>query len=464
MRRRVRAAALALIAVAWASPAIAGFGLEGDRAAVELDESSSAAPQRSAGIVNVVTIRGSINPASSDYIQKAILRSEEEGAVALVIELDTPGGLLSSTKDIVQALLNAKVPVVVFVAPSGAWAASAGTFITLAAHIAAMAPGTSIGAASPVSVGGGGGERNEDDSRRDVGAEKAEKFTVAFIESIAKARGRNVEWAMKAVREAEAIAQDEALELGVIDLVARDRADLLAKIDGRTVEIGDESRVLAVAGAQVRVIEMTALTRLFNFLASPDVAVLLAMAGMLGLYIEFNQPGLILPGVVGGVCLILAAIAFQILPFSWVGLLLLIAGMGFIIAELFVTSFGLLFAAGITCFLLGGSMLFEMPEVSDLGVSFWTVLVPIVVGFASFAGLVIYAVSQTMRRKPVSGVDGLIGLVARCETPLEPEGRVFVRGEYWTARVDGEPIAAGDRVEVTSVDGMRLGVRRARPE
>ena len=464
MRHRILAAALAFVAVACASGAFAGYRLEDVLAAVEPADSAPDSQRPSPGIVYVVTIRGSINPASSDYIQKAIVRSEEEGAVALVIELDTPGGLLSSTKDIVQALLNAKVPVVVFVAPSGAWAASAGTFITLAGHIAAMAPGTSIGAASPVSVGGGGGERNEDDSRRDVGAEKAEKFTVAFIESIAKARGRNVEWAMKAVREAEAIAQDEALELGVIDLVARDRADLLAKIDGRTVEIGDESRVLAVAGAQVRVIEMTALTRLFNFLASPDVAVLLAMAGMLGLYIEFNQPGLILPGVVGGVCLILAAIAFQILPFSWVGLLLLIAGMGFIIAELFVTSFGLLFAAGITCFLLGGSMLFEMPEVSDLGISFWTVLVPIVVGFASFAGLIIYAVSRTMRRKPVSGVDGLIGLVARCETPLEPEGRVFVRGEYWTARVDGEPLAAGDRVEVTSVDGMRLGVRRARPE
>jgi membrane-bound serine protease (ClpP class) len=176
----------------------------------------AAASPAAAAHINVVTIAGSINPASSDYVQKAIAQSEAEDATAIVIELDTPGGLLSSTKDIIQAILNARVPVVVYVSPQGAWAASAGTFITLAAHVAAMAPGTSIGAASPISVGGGGGERDEDDRRSDVAAEKAEKFTTAFIESIAKHRERNVEWAMKSVREAEAIAQDEALELGVI--------------------------------------------------------------------------------------------------------------------------------------------------------------------------------------------------------------------------------------------------------
>ena len=196
----------------------------------------AAASPASAGHVNVVTIAGSINPASSDYIQNAIEQSESEGAEALLIELDTPGGLLASTKDIIQAILNARVPVVVFVSPRGAWAASAGTFITLAGHVAAMAPGTSIGAASPVSVSGGGGERDGEEERTDVSMEKAEKFTMAFIESIAKVRDRNVEWALSSVRSAEAIPQDEALELGVIDLVAEDRADLLAKIDGMTVE------------------------------------------------------------------------------------------------------------------------------------------------------------------------------------------------------------------------------------
>jgi membrane-bound serine protease (ClpP class) len=410
--------------------------------------------------INVVTIDGSINPASSDYIQKAIAQSESDGATALLVELDTPGGLLSSTKDIIQAILNADVPVVVFVSPQGAWAASAGTFITLAAHVAAMAPGTSIGAASPVNVSGGGGERDEDNERTDVAAQKAEKFTAAFIESIAKKRNRNVDWAVKSVREAEAIAQDEALDLGVIDLVADDREDLLEMIDGRTVEIDGESRTLATADAEVRLIEMDTLTRLFNFLSSPDIAVLLAMAGMLCLYIEFNQPGMIVPGVIGAICLILAGIAFQILPFSWVGLLLVILGLGLFVAEIFVTSYGLLFAAGVVCFLLGGSMVFDMPEISDLNVSFWSVLVPITLAFALFAGLVVLAVGRTFAREQTAGVDELIGLEGSARTALDPEGRVFVRGEYWNARAD-ESIAEGEPVRVAAVEGMRLRVRRA---
>ncbi len=415
-----------------------------------------------AGHVNVVTIAGSINPASSDYVQKAIARSEAEDATAIVIELDTPGGLLSSTKDIIQAMLNATVPVVVYVAPRGAWAASAGTFITLAAHVAAMAPGTSIGAASPVSVTGGGGERDEDDKRSDVAAEKAEKFTAAFIESIAKERKRNVEWAMRSVREAEAIAQDEALELGVIDLVASNRDDLLRQIDGREVDIFGETRTIVTDGAEIRTIEMDSMTRLFNFLASPDIAVLLVMAGLLGLYIEFNQPGMIVPGVLGAICLILAAIAFQILPFSWVGLLLMLLGMGLLVAEIFVTSFGLLFSAGLVCFLLGGSMLFDMPEVSDLTVSFWSVLVPITVAFGLFAGVVVFAVGRTFARRQTAGVSDLIGMVGRAQSALTPEGRVFVRGEYWSASAD-EEIAAGEAVEIAAVEGMRLRVRRSSP-
>jgi len=411
--------------------------------------------------VNVVTIDGSINPASSSHIQSAITQSESDGAVALMIELDTPGGLLAATKDIIQAILNADVPVVVFVSPRGAWAASAGTFITLAGHVAAMAPGTSIGAASPVSATGGGGERGEEDERTDVGMEKAEKFTMAFIESIAKERDRNVEWALSSVREAEAIASDEALELKVIDLIADDRDDLLAKIDGRRVRMNDGERTLATAGAQVRELEMDALTRLFNFLASPDVATLLVMAGMLGLYIEFQQPGMLVPGITGAVCLVLAAIAFQILPFSWVGLLLILAGMALMVAEVFVTSFGLLFIGGIICFLLGGSMVFDMPEVSDLSVSFWTVLVPAVAGFAACAAFVIYAVGRSFLTKSVSGVDEMVGLIGRSATALTPEGRVFVRGEYWSALAD-EEISEGAPVEVTGVAGMKLRVRRPR--
>ncbi len=420
----------------------------------------AAAPPAGAAHINLVTISGSINPASSDYIQKAIALSEEEGAVALLIELDTPGGLLSSTKDIIQAMLNARVPVIVFVAPRGAWAASAGTFITLAGHIAAMAPGTSIGAASPVSVTGGGGERDEDSERRDVALEKAEKFTMAFIEAIAKERKRNVEWALKAVREADAVAQDEALDLGVIDLVAQNREALLEEIDGWTVGVDGEEMTLAVAVAQVRVIEMTPLTRLFNFLASPDVAVLLVIAGLLGIYIEFNSPGLLIPGIVGGICLILAAIAFQILPFSWVALLVMLLGLGLVVAEIFVPSYGTLFAAGLVCFLFGGSMLFDLPEIGGLTLSFWSVLAPAVGGFAVFAGLVIWAVGRTFMTAQTAGVSELVGLVGRADSALDPEGRVFVRGEYWNARTD-ETIPAEADVEVLAVEGMRLRVRRA---
>jgi len=413
--------------------------------------------------VNLVTIDGSINPASSDYLQQAIALSETDGAVALLLELDTPGGLLASTKDIVQAMLNARVPVIVYVSPHGAWAASAGAFITLAGHVAAMAPGTSIGAASPVSATGGGGERDEKSQRRDVSAEKAEKFTTAFIESIAKERKRNVEWAARAVRESEAIAQDVALELGVIDLVAKNRADLFAQLEGREIAIAGETHVLHLANADVRIIEMTPMTRLFNFLASPDVAVLLVIAGMLGLYIEFNQPGMLVPGIAGGVCLLLAAIAFQILPFSWVGLLVMLLGLALLITEIFVTSFGLLFAAGLACLLLGGSMLFEMPEISDLSVSFWSVLVPIVLAFGLFGGIVLFAIGRSSMRRQTAGVDELIGLVGRAASDLSPEGRVFVRGEYWTASAD-ESIETGQAVEITAVEGLHLRVRRPDPQ
>jgi membrane-bound serine protease (ClpP class) len=410
--------------------------------------------------VNVVRIDASINPASSDYLQQAIATSEADGAEALVLELDTPGGLLAATKDMVQAMLNAEVPVVVFVSPRGAWAASAGAFITLAGHVAAMAPGTSIGAASPVSASGGGGERDENDERTDVAAEKAEKFTTAFIESIAKERNRNVEWAHKAVREAEAITSDEALELNVIDLIAEDLDALLEKIDGREVKVGGEIRKLAVAGAEQRRIEMTLMTRLFNFLASPDMAVLLGMAGLLLIYIEINSPGLLVPGIAGLVCLVLAGIAFQILPFSWLGLIIVLLGVGLLIAEVFTASFGVLLALGLVCLLIGGSMLFDVPEVSDLTVSFWSVLVPVVAGIGAFAALVVYAVGRTIMSQQTAGVSELIGLVGKATTALTPDGKVFVRGEYWNASADAE-VPAGEAVEITAVEGLRLRVKRA---
>ncbi|MEE8164747.1 MAG: nodulation protein NfeD [Myxococcota bacterium] len=413
-----------------------------------------------AGHINVITIDGSINPASSDYLQGAIQQSESDGAEALLIELDTPGGLLTSTKDIIQAMLNAEVPVIVFVSPKGAWAASAGTFITLASHIAAMAPGTSIGAASPISASGGGGTRDEDNERSDVSMEKAEKMTMAFMEAIATERKRNVEWALSAVREAEAIPQDEALKLGVIDLVAADRADLLEQVNGMEIEVGGERVVLDLDGVEVRIIEMTRMTKFFNFLASPDIAVLLVMAGMLGLYIEFQQPGMLIPGILGAFCLVLAGFAFQILPFSWVGLLVMLVGMALLVLEIFVTSFGALFTLGVICVLVGGTMIFDVPEMGDFTLPFWSFLVPVVAGFAIVAGSVVLIVTRSIFRSQTAGVDDLLGLIGEARTPLTPAGKVFVRGEYWSATADQE-IASGEPVEVTAVEGMRLRVRRA---
>jgi len=424
---------------------------------------AKAAPTKRSGPVHVARIAGSINPASSDYLKRCIAQSEQEGAALLVIELDTPGGLVASTKDIIQAMLNARVPVAVYVSPQGAWAGSAGTFITIAAHVAAMAPGSSIGAAHPVGIGGGspGGEEGEGKGG-DAGAQKAENLLAAFIEAIAQERDRNVEWAAKAVRESVAVTADEALRLRVIDLVADDRGELLRLIQGRELDLHGERITLDIERSAVKELPMPLLTRFLNVLVDPNVAVLLMMAGVLGLYVEFNQPGLLLPGIVGGVCLILALVAMQILPFSWLGLLLLAAGVALLAAEAFITSYGMLFAGGLICILLGGSMLFERPELSDLNVDFWSVLVPAVVGLGGFGGLVVYAVGRSLGQPQTAGIGELIGLVGTAATELAPQGTVFVRGEYWRARAT-EPVPATERVEVVDVQGLELTVRRAPP-
>jgi len=421
--------------------------------------------------INLVTISGSINPASADYLIRGLEQSERDGAEALLIELDTPGGLVSATRDIIQAMLNSEVPTIVYVTPRGAWAISAGTFITTAANVAAMAPGTSIGAAHPVSAVGGtsrphsqeqGAEQEgaaPEGPQVDVSGEKMENAIAAMMESIAQERERNVEWVVQAVRESVAISEDKALELGVIDLVAESRSELLASLEGREVKVAGKSRLLALEGLPVRTLEMTILQQLFNFLADPNVAILLFFAGMIGLYAEFNSPGLIFPGVAGAVCLLLAAIAFQILPFSWVGLILILAGLVLFVAEIFVTSFGLLFAAGVLCFLLGGTMLFDKPDLSDLTVSFWSVLVPAVTGVAIFGGIVVFLVGRSLWGEQTVGVDELVGTVGRADSMLDPRGRVFVRGEYWNAEAD-EEIAEGESVEVTAVVGLTIRVRR----
>jgi len=418
-----------------------------------------------AGHLNVITIEGSINPASADYIIQAIEASEADGAAALLIELDTPGGLVSSSQDIIKAMLNAEVPIIVYVTPRGAWAASAGMFVTIAANVAAMTPGSTIGAAHPVSIGGGapGGAKptGEDGERaaQDISMEKAENLLASYVESIAKHRKRNVEWVVDAVRDSVAVDAEQAVELGVIDFVASDRRELLEKVEGRVVDVAGKSVTLELKGARVENIEMTLLQAIFNFLADPNVAVILMLGGLMGLYIEFNNPGLILPGVAGAVCLLLTGIALQILPFNWVGLILMLVGLGLLVAEIFVASFGLLFAAGIACFLLGGTMVFEKPDLSDLSVSFWSVLFPTVVGLGLFSGVVVLALSRSLGAKQQSGVDEMIGMVGRASTSLSPGGKVFIRGEYWSVEAP-EFIDEGEAVEVTAVEGLTLRVKK----
>jgi membrane-bound serine protease (ClpP class) len=419
-----------------------------------------------AGDLVIVTIDGSINPASADYLIGAIELAEEDGAAAVLIDLDTPGGLVTATQDIIQAMLNSTVPTIVYVTPRGATATSAGTFITLAANIAAMMPGTSIGAAHPVSLFGGGSspsggsEKEGDAAGKAVVDQKIENFLAAYVESIAKQRNRNVEWAGEAVRNSIAVTAEEALELNVIDLVASSRADLLAAVEGRVVTLGDKEHTMAVLNEPTLRVEMTLVQSIFNFLSDPNVATILFAIGALGLYMEFQSPGLIVPGVTGVVAMILFGFALQILPFSWIGILLILLGVGLLIAELFITSLGLLFAAGVVCFLIGGTMVFDRPELSDLTVSFWEVLVPIAGAMSVLGAFVVYSLSRTFMSHQTAGIDEMVGLVGRCEAAIDPEGKVFVRGEYWNS-VSDERIAAGDPVEVIEIQGLTLVVRPA---
>jgi membrane-bound serine protease (ClpP class) len=294
----------------------------------------------------------------------------------------------------------------------------------------------------------------------DVGAEKAENALAAMMESIAQERERNVEWVVKAVRESVAISEDKALELGVIDLIAGSREELLEAIEGWVVKVNGREVTLNLAGARVVPQEMTLVQTLFNFLSDPNVAMLLFMAGALGLYAEFNSPGLIVPGVLGVVCLVLAAIAFQILPFSWVGLILVTAGLVCVVMELFIPSMGAFLVVGLGCLLLGGSMLFDQPDLSDLTISFWRVLLPSVVGVGILGGLVVFAVGRSIFHQQITGTDELVGLVGKAVSPIGSDGKVFVRGEYWNAEAD-EEIAEGESVQIVTVEGLRIRVRRS---
>jgi len=399
--------------------------------------------------VNILKINDAITPAIADFIKRGIEQSVKDKAECLVIQMDTPGGLDLSMRDIIKEMMNAEIPIVVYVAPSGARAASAGVFITLASDIAAMAPGTNIGAAHPVAVGGGKMDRTM--------AEKVVNDAVAYIESIAAKRGRNVKWAAKAVRESVSITETEALKIKIIDLIAKDVDDLLAKIDGKTIEKSRRTLKLATKGLKTNRVEMGFRESFLATLSNPNIAYILMMIGMAGLYFELSNPGAVFPGVIGGICLILAFFAFRTLPVNYAGVLLILLGVFLFIAEIKIASYGLLSVGGIISLALGSIMLFDSP-LPFLRASL-TVIIPTVL---VAAGFFIFAVTMTVkahRAKPATGREGLIGELGTATTRIAPEGKVFVHGEFWNAYADGI-IEEGQKIRVVKAEGLRVKVER----
>jgi membrane-bound serine protease (ClpP class) len=395
-----------------------------------------------------------IHPVSAEYMIETMVRADRDGAALVVFTLRTPGGLVESTRDIITHMLAAKTPVVVFIAPSGARAASAGFLLTIAADVAAMAPGTHIGAAHPVS---GDGEKMDETM-----AKKAAADVAAYARTLAARRHRNVSLAEEAVNTSRAFTDQEALHATppLVDLVASDIPDLLRQLDGRTVMRFDgTSVVLTTAGARTTPIAMSVRQRVLSAVAHPNIAYLLLSLGMLGLTIELWSPGAVLPGVAGGLCLLLAFFALQILPVNYAGLLLIGFGVLLLTLELKIPSYGLLTAGGLASFLFGSMILMDT-NVPELRVS-RRLVVPIVVGVAGIAVVLVRLGVAAQRRETVTGVAGMIGEVGRALTPIEPDGigRVATHGEIWTARAP-ESIAEGDPIAVVRVEGLTLTVRK----
>jgi membrane-bound serine protease (ClpP class) len=415
--------------------------------------------------ITLIEIDGTINPATVDYIRSGMESAEESSSEALIILLDTPGGLLTSTKEIVKALLNSPVPIIVYVYPSGATATSAGVFITLSANIAAMADGTSIGAAAPVFLApGGGGQKGKDEEKGKNGndkkmSEKIENFASAFIESIAEKRGRNVKWAIDAVRSSASITATEALKKDVIDMISPNLNELINEIDGREVTLPTGKKILNTKGAMVDRVNMNAKQRLIDILSTPDIAFLLISLGSLGLFIEFYNPGLIFPGVAGVICLLLGFVSLQILPFNYGGLALLTLSILLFISEVYVTSYGLLAIGGILSFILGALLLFDTPE-SDVRVGF-NVVIAAVLAIGLFFTFVAYYLVKAQRSAISLGFEGLMGEVGVAVTTIENKGKIFVHGEYWDAESE-ETIREGEKVKVVEkIGGFKLRVKKA---
>jgi len=394
--------------------------------------------------VYIIKVADAISPGTADFIKTGIKTAEEKAATVIIIELDTPGGLAESMRLIVQNILGSKVPVVVFVSPSGARAASAGVMITMAADVAVMAPGTNIGAAHPVGAGG-----------KDIDGTMSEKIIndmVAQAQSVAEKRGRNAQWVEAAIRESVSVTETEALKENIIDLIAQDTDDLIKQLNGR--KLGDKG-VLNLANPKKVVLEETLRTKILKTISNPNIAYILMMIGLAGLYFELSHPGAIFPGVIGGIALILAFFAMHTLPVNYAGILLIVLAIIFFIMEMKITSYGLLSVAGIVSLLLGSLMLFEAPT-PDMKLSLRVVL-PTVILISGFFVAVASLVFRAQISKPTTGSMGLVGEIGVVKKALTPEGKVFVHGELWNARAK-QPLDQNVKVRVVKVVNLILEV------
>lgn len=401
--------------------------------------------------VVLIKVDGVINPPHAEYTIKSIKKAHEIKAEAIIIQLDTPGGLDTSMRDMVKEILNSHVPVVVYVSPKGARAASAGAFITIAAHIAAMAPGTNIGAASPVAMGG-----EKMDKKM---ADKITNDAVAYIKSIAQQRGRNTEWAEQAVRKSISSTETEALKKGVIDLIAEDLPTLLNSIHGKKVKTEAGEKTINTKDAKINEIKMNFRERLLNFLSNPNIAYILLMIGIYGIIFELSNPGAIFPGVIGAISLILAFYSLQTLPINYAAAALILLGIVLFILELKFTSYGLLTLGGIVCFALGSLMLFD--TINPLFKLSLSVVIPVTIVTALFFALLLRLAYKAHKRKPVTGVEELVGMRGVAKTDFDKyRGMVLVHGELWQA-VSEDEIKKDQEVIVEKVEGLTLKVRKA---
>ena len=408
----------------------------------------------SAGAAPVVAgrIDGPIGPASASYVERLIATATDRQAPCLVIQMDTPGGLASSMRDVIQAILASPVPVAVYVWPEGAHAASAGALIALAAHVIAMAPGTNIGAAHPVNVAPGGG-----DSEGGVMDEKVTNDAAAYARSLAARRGRSSTWAERVVRESISSTAEEAVKEGVADFVAGDMDELLRRLDGRRVATPGGESVLHTADATIAEVLPSRRERFLAYIADPNIAYVLMLIGIFGILFELQNPGSILPGVAGAVSLLTAAYALQMLPVSLTGLALIVLAIILFVLEVKVASHGLLTIGGVVAMIIGSIMLIDSP-LPFMRVSL-AVIIPSVLATALFFLFAVSMGIRAQRRRVTTGMEGLVGAVGTARTAVSDDGTVFVRGELWSARSD-EPLAAGDAVEVLTVEGMRVKVKR----